>query len=61
MDITTNGENITVSWSPDGRYVAAGSKDDVITFVDVKEKKVINTVKQPTEVTLYRLLNTLLS
>ncbi|KAG5438483.1 hypothetical protein PCANB_002587 [Pneumocystis canis] len=49
LEIPTNGENITVTWSPDGRYVAAGSKDDVITFVDVKEKKIINSVKQPTE------------
>ncbi|KAG4305146.1 hypothetical protein PORY_001316 [Pneumocystis oryctolagi] len=48
-EIPTNGENITVSWSPDGKYIASGSKDDVITFVDVKEKKIINTIKQPME------------
>lgn len=49
LEIQTNGENITVTWSPDGNYVAAGSKDDVITFIDVKAKKIINSVKQPVE------------
>ncbi|KAI8848699.1 WD40-repeat-containing domain protein [Chytridium lagenaria] len=31
--IQTPGENINISWSPDGRCIA-GNKEDVITFID---------------------------
>ncbi|KAJ3096303.1 hypothetical protein HDU97_006033 [Phlyctochytrium planicorne] len=34
--ITTAGENINVCWSPDGRYISVGNKDDVISFIDLR-------------------------
>ena len=37
--ITTKGENINICWSPDGKTVAVGNKEDVVTFIDVKAKK----------------------
>lgn len=38
--INTKGENINICWSPDGRTVAVGNKDDVLTFIDFKAKKI---------------------
>ncbi|KAJ3412808.1 THO complex subunit 3 [Chytridiales sp. JEL 0842] len=32
--IKTSGENINICWSPDGRNIAVGNKDDVISFID---------------------------
>jgi THO complex subunit 3 len=39
-NITTKGENINICWSPDGKTVAVGNKEDVVSFIDVKTKKV---------------------
>lgn len=32
--ITTPGENINICWSPDGKYIAVGNKEDVVCFID---------------------------
>lgn len=37
--ISTKGENINICWSPDGKTVAVGNKEDLVTFIDVKAKK----------------------
>lgn len=34
--ISTPGENINLTWSPDGNYVVVGNKDDVLTFLDLR-------------------------
>lgn len=34
------GENINLAWSPDARTVAVGNKEDLITFVDAKGRRV---------------------
>lgn len=33
------GENINLSWSPDGQTIAVGNKEDLITFIDVRTNK----------------------
>ena len=35
----TKGENINISWSPDGKTIAVGNKDDLVTFIDFKGRK----------------------
>jgi len=35
--IDTKGENINLVWSPDGNYIAVGSKDDNICIIDSKK------------------------
>ncbi|MEE6479714.1 hypothetical protein FKM82_012347 [Ascaphus truei] len=34
--VKTKGENINICWSPDGQTIAVGNKDDMVTFIDVK-------------------------
>lgn len=48
--INTKGENINMCWSPDGRTVAVGDKQDLVTFVDYKSKKVLKEQKFSFEV-----------
>lgn len=36
---TVLGENINLSWSPDGQTIAVGNKEDLITFIDVRTSK----------------------
>ncbi|XP_072042057.1 THO complex subunit 3-like isoform X2 [Amphiura filiformis] len=38
--INTKGENINISWSPNGQTIAVGNKEDLVTFVDVKTHKI---------------------
>ena len=33
------GENINICWSPDGRTIAVGNKEDLVTFIDGKSFK----------------------
>lgn len=28
------GENINIRWSPDGKTIAVGNKEDLVTFID---------------------------
>lgn len=32
--VHTKGENINIAWAPDGKTIAVGNKDDLITFID---------------------------
>lgn len=34
--IETPGENINICWSPDGKCIAVGNKDDLIAFIDTR-------------------------
>lgn len=38
--VSTKGENINISWSPDGHTIAVGNKEDLLTFVDTRTLKV---------------------
>uniref|UniRef100_A0A061S7R3 THO complex subunit 3 n=1 Tax=Tetraselmis sp. GSL018 TaxID=582737 RepID=A0A061S7R3_9CHLO len=48
--ITGSSQQINVVWSPDGRTIAAGSRDDDISFVDVRKFKITKTHKYPYQV-----------
>ncbi|ODM93044.1 THO complex subunit 3 [Orchesella cincta] len=37
---TTKGENINITWSPDGNFIAVGNKEDLITFIDIRAGKI---------------------
>eukprot|EP01010_Urceolus_cornutus_P000604 NODE_1122_length_1095_cov_265.391969_g858_i0.p1 GENE.NODE_1122_length_1095_cov_265.391969_g858_i0~~NODE_1122_length_1095_cov_265.391969_g858_i0.p1 ORF type:complete len:326 (-),score=59.08 NODE_1122_length_1095_cov_265.391969_g858_i0:54-1031(-) len=39
VTINTIGENINVTWCPDGNYIAVGNKDDIITVIDARKFK----------------------
>lgn len=34
------GENINIAWSPDGKTIAVGNKEDLITFIDTRTNKI---------------------
>ncbi|EDV28103.1 uncharacterized protein TRIADDRAFT_20906 [Trichoplax adhaerens] len=38
---TTKGENINVTWSSDGKSIAIGNKDDLITFIDAESFEIV--------------------
>lgn len=38
--INTNGENINITWSPDGKTIAVGNKEDLVTFIDTRTHKI---------------------
>jgi len=40
--VTTRGENINIRWSPNGKTIAVGNKEDLLTFVDARTYKIIN-------------------
>uniref|UniRef100_A0A1I8FNM3 WD_REPEATS_REGION domain-containing protein n=1 Tax=Macrostomum lignano TaxID=282301 RepID=A0A1I8FNM3_9PLAT len=37
--LVLRGENINVTWSPNGECIAVGNKEDLVSFVDVKTRK----------------------
>jgi THO complex subunit 3 len=39
VTINTIGENINITWCPDGNYIAVGNKDDIITVIDARKFK----------------------
>ena len=39
--IQTKGENINITWAPDGKTIAVGNKEDLVTFIDAKTHKII--------------------
>ena len=39
--VPTKGENINIDWSPDGRTIAVGNKEDLVTFIDFKTQKIV--------------------
>ncbi|XP_046661908.1 LOW QUALITY PROTEIN: THO complex subunit 3 [Homalodisca vitripennis] len=38
--INTKGENINITWSPDGNTIAVGNKEDLVTFIDSRTYKI---------------------
>ena len=38
--INTKGENINITWSPNGNTIAVGNKEDLVTFIDSRMYKV---------------------
>lgn len=38
--INTKGENINITWSPDGHTIAVGNKEDLVTFIDTRTLKI---------------------
>jgi len=38
---STKGENINITWSPDGCYIAVGNKEDLITFIDLRANRIM--------------------
>jgi len=59
--IETHGENITMTWSPDGRHIVLGNRVDKILWIDVEEQTIIRRETMPCEVTLLSFSRTLLS
>lgn len=47
--IETHGENITMTWSPDGRHIVLGNRVDKILWIDVEEQTVIRRETMPCE------------
>jgi len=43
--IETRGENINISWSPDGNHIAVGNKDDDISIIETRKGKILKTTK----------------
>ena len=48
--VSTTGENINISWSPDGHTLAVGNKDDVVALIDARKNTVFKSTKFPYEV-----------
>jgi len=46
----TKGENINITWSKNGNFIAVGNKEDLITFIDVRAGKVLREVQFKFEV-----------
>lgn len=38
--INTKGENINITWSPNGSAIAVGNKEDLVTFIDARTHKI---------------------
>lgn len=38
--MNTKGENINITWSPDGSTIAVGNKEDLVTFIDTRTHKI---------------------
>jgi THO complex subunit 3 len=38
--INTKGENINITWSPNGNSIAVGNKEDLVTFIDARTHKI---------------------
>ncbi|VDO94427.1 unnamed protein product [Soboliphyme baturini] len=39
--VNTKGENINIAWSPDGNTIGVGNKDDLISFIETRNYKII--------------------
>ncbi|KAI5481735.1 hypothetical protein MNV49_000012 [Pseudohyphozyma bogoriensis] len=47
--VETDGENINMVWSPDGKTVVVGNRSDTVKWIDVDTKTVVNTIKNAKE------------
>lgn len=43
--IDTKGQNINITWSPNGNYIAVGNKKDIISIIDVRKYKIVGNHK----------------
>ena len=43
QSIPTHGENINVAWSPNGKTVCVGDKNDTLTFIDCTTMRAVKT------------------
>jgi THO complex subunit 3 len=48
--VATSGENINIAWSPDGKHVAVGNREDCITTLDVRTHRTVGSSKFSFEV-----------
>jgi len=48
--IETKGQNINITWSPNGKFIAVGNKRDIISVIDTKTYKIISNHKFSFEV-----------
>ncbi|KAF9181070.1 hypothetical protein BGZ50_005746 [Haplosporangium sp. Z 11] len=48
--VDTSGQNINLSWSPNGHTIAVGNKDDAVSFIDMRTFKIERTVQFKFEV-----------
>ncbi|KAK2709289.1 THO complex subunit 3-like [Artemia franciscana] len=48
--VSTKGENINISWSPDGTTIAVGNKEDLVTFIDTRNFKIRTEMQYKFEV-----------
>ena len=48
--VNTKGENINISWSPNGAHIAVGNKEDLVSFIDVKSGQIIQEQEYKFEV-----------
>lgn len=39
--VETKGENINITWAPDGGTIAVGNKEDLVTFIDARTHKIL--------------------
>ncbi|KJE91395.1 transducin family protein/WD-40 repeat family protein [Capsaspora owczarzaki ATCC 30864] len=46
---TEGGANIGLAWSPDGQTIAVGNRDDIISFIDVRQAKVLKRLDPEVE------------
>ncbi|KAH7283999.1 hypothetical protein KP509_34G034800 [Ceratopteris richardii] len=50
QQVELSGENINITFKPDGTHIAVGNRDDELTIIDVRKFKAINKRKFPYEV-----------
>lgn len=48
--VITSGKNLSLGWSPDGKYLVVGNRDDVVTVYDYNTAKVVASKKFNLEV-----------
>lgn len=64
--LSFTGENINITWSPDGNTIAVGNKEDLVTFIDSRTHKIkaeeqfnfeVNEISWNNESSLFFLTN----
>ncbi|GAA6034595.1 hypothetical protein JCM8097_005414 [Rhodosporidiobolus ruineniae] len=47
--VETVGDNITMTWSPDGKTIVLGTRNDKVLWVDVEEQRIVKETDMPSE------------